>query len=49
MGDSEVPISAFGYQPMLSVINSQLPEDPISTPIATAHIATRGIWTGSRQ
>lgn len=48
MGDTEVPISSvFGYQPMLSVINSQLPEDPITTPIATAHVATRGIWTSN--
>jgi hypothetical protein len=47
-GDSEIPISSvFGEQPMLSIINSQLPENPITTPIATAHIATRGIWTGT--
>jgi hypothetical protein len=41
-----VPVSLFGYQPMLSVINANLPSALNFNPIPTAQVATRGFWTG---
>lgn len=44
---TQIPVTTFGSQPMLLAINSDLPSDPNSNPIPTAHVATRGIWITS--
>ena len=43
----EAPLTIFGSQPMLLAINANLPSDPNSNPIPTAHVVTRGIWITS--
>jgi len=43
----DAPITIFGNQPMLLAINSNLPLDPNSDPVPTAHVMTRGIWISS--